>query len=484
MDRIERKNRGVYYTPEHVVQSLVRWVVRRPSDRLLDPSCGDGRFLSPHPNSVGVEQDTEAARRLHQRVPGSLIHQGDFFAWAAETRERFECAAGNPPFIRYQKFAGAVRQDARLFCARMGARFSALASSWAPFVVATASLLKPGGRMAFVVPAEIGHAPYARPVIEYLTANFERVQVIAVMEKLFQDLSEDCWLLLASNYGGSTDRILISSMSQFEYAAVPPSACTHLTLADWSAWNFRLRPFLLSRPVLDLYRAISGDPRSDRLKDVARVGIGYVTGDNDFFHLRPTRAEAWNIPDSFLQPTIRNGRMLNSPAITPERVAAWRRRDEANFLLRIRSSDALPLPVRRYLDSAAGHKAQETYKCSHREPWYVVPNVTIPDGFLAYMSGSEPKLSANEARCTGTNSVHMVSLKPGARMVELQSRWDSPFTRLSCEIEGHPLGGGMLKLEPREAGRVVLARRERPSREESTLIDEGIQTLRRWRHCG
>jgi adenine-specific DNA-methyltransferase len=76
---------------------------------------------------------------------------------------RFECAAGNPPFIRYQHFNGATRARALELCGRLGASFTGLASSWAPFIAAAAGLLKPGGRLAFVVPAEIGHAPcYAR----------------------------------------------------------------------------------------------------------------------------------------------------------------------------------------------------------------------------------------------------------------------------------------------------------------------------------
>jgi hypothetical protein len=197
------KATGAYYTPDAVVRSLVSWAVRKTTDRLLDPSCGDGRFLSVHPRSVGVEQDVSACKIVHIRVPGSLIHQGDFFSWASRTQERFDCAAGNPPFIRYQRFAGFVRNAAQQLCERHGASFSSLSSSWAPFLVATASLLKPGGRMAFVVPAEIGHAPYAVPVLDYMTRRFERVQVIAVRRKLFPELSEDCWLLYADGFGGS-----------------------------------------------------------------------------------------------------------------------------------------------------------------------------------------------------------------------------------------------------------------------------------------
>jgi len=479
-----RKKRGAYYTPDHVVQSLVRWVTWRQADRLLDPACGDGRFLTPHPNSVGVEQDPDAASLVHQRVPGSLIHQGDFFAWAAQTRERFECTAGNPPFIRYQNFAGPVRQEALSFCASHGARFSSLTSSWAPFIVAAATLLKPGGRMAFVVPAEIGHAPYSRPLIEYLAGHFKRVHVVAVREKLFEDLSEDCWLLSASGFGGSTEQLLISSTGRFEYAAAPPKVSVRVSMSEWRMWNCRLRPFLLAADVRELYRQAVGDVGTQRLRDVAHVGIGYVTGDNKFFHMSPSHAKEWRIPGTFLQPTIRNGRMLDRPAITPDRVEAWRRRDEQNFLLRIRRTDQLPSQLRNYLESDAGRKARATYKCRHREPWYVVPDVTIPDGFLSYMSGSRPALMANQAGCAGTNSVHMITLAPYVRMAELQSAWDRPLTRLSCEVEGHPLGGGMLKLEPREAGRLVLSRKRFDSTAEMGLIEAGIRTLQRWRHCG
>src|SRR5690606_18269238 len=171
-----------YFTPDDVAASLVAWACRRPSDRMIDPSCGDGRFLAFHRNSVGIEQNPVSAHAAIARAPGALVHEGDFFIWATETGERFECAAGTPPFIRYQSFKGQMRRRALDLCLDLGARFSGLTSSWAPFLVATAGLLKPGGRMAFVVPAEIGHAPYAAPLLEYLVRSFRTVQIVAVRE--------------------------------------------------------------------------------------------------------------------------------------------------------------------------------------------------------------------------------------------------------------------------------------------------------------
>ncbi len=144
----------------------------------------------------------------------------------------------------------------------------------------------------------------------------------------------------------------------------------------------------------------------------------------------------------------------------------------------------LPKGVRRYMNSAAGQKAPTANKCRNRKPRYEVPDVAVPDAFLSYMSGDGLALVTNRAKCSGTNSVHMVRLNGAMNTTELVATWRQPFTQLSCELEGHPLGGGMLKAEPREAGRVVLSRKPIKSKADKALVREGISTMRRWRHCG
>lgn len=484
LDEPQRKAAGAYYTPEYAVRSLVTWAVRDRSDRLLDPACGDGRFLTVHPNSVGVEQDVAASALVHARAPGCLIHEGDFFTWAANTRERFECAAGNPPFIRYQKFTGDVRGAAQRLCAAHGARFSSLSSSWAPFVVATATLLKPGGRIAFVVPAEIGHATYSRTTLEFLAAHFSLVHIVAVQRRIFPEVSEDCWLLYADGYGGSTTQFQLTRMTQFGFMPRPPPPDEHIPLSEWQAWNCRLRPFLVSARVRAVYQELVRDSSSYRLSAVADVGIGYVTGANDFFHLRPSEADDAGIADRWLRPSVRNGRYLPARAVTEETLQSWIRDDEPVFLLKLDALAHLPPTIRAYLDSAKGRAARKTYKCRVREPWYVVPDVTVPQAFLSYMSSDRPAFVGNEAGCACTNAVHAVHLKKRNTVKRVQQAWSRPLTQLSCELEGHPLGGGLLKLEPREAGRVLLHDGEPIPHRSLRVINEGIATLQAWRHRG
>lgn len=478
-----QKRNGSYYTPSGVAATLVSWAVRRESDTLVDPSCGDGRFIAHHRNSVGIERDAAAAATASERAPHARVRVADFFEWASSTSERFDCVVGNPPFIRYQSFNGKTRRTALALCARSGAKFSRLTSSWAPFLVAASGLLKPSGSIAFIVPAEIGHAPYAAPLLDFLAAHFGTVHVIAVREKIFPHLSEDCWLLYASGFGLSTSSFRFSHVKSFRHSQSLPKHYVTITVSDWSnVWNYRLRPLLLTDSARELYRHVSTCDGSIRLGDVATTRIGYVSGANDFFHLRPSQAHSLQIPRDFLCPTVRNGRVLPKKELTQHTVAEWIRSDQPIFLLRIPKSSHVPRSVRRYLDTDGGYRARTAYKCRTRRPWYSVPDVRIPDLFLTYLSGVRPSLVLNSAEITCTNAVHCVNVYPEVKSNAIMKKWRHPIVELSCEIEGHPLGGGVLKLEPREAGRILLPNPAMIPKDSDDVVRGAVATMRQWRH--
>lgn len=486
------KANGAYYTPPAVVAALVRWAVRRDTDSLLDPSCGDGRFLAAHASATGVERDAAAVQAAARQAPRAELHHGSFFAWAAQTRRRFDCAAGNPPFIRYQTFNGKERRQALALCSSFGVRFSALTASWAPFVAATARLLRPGGRMAFVVPAAIGHAPYAAPLLEYLVLNFSYLHLVALRRKLFPALSEDCWLLFADGSGGRAAEIRLTATESFRHCPVPPAHAVCAPVEEWrKTWQRRLRPYLLGAEARHAYQSVAAaadaplrDAGAVRVRTIAEVRLGYVTGDNRFFHLTPSAAAARSIPSGFLVPTVRSSRVLPDEVLTPETVEGWRNDDQPMLLLRIGKDATLPPPIRDYLATDDGQRASLAYKCRHRKPWYAVPDVRMPDFFLAYMAGPRPHLVRNMARATCTNALLAVTLRHRRWQTLLPRLWRTSFTQLSCELEGHSLGGGVLKLEPREAARVLLPLPKTAEALPEREIKDAVSLLRRWRHCG
>ena len=476
-----RKDLGSYYTPLAVVRELVSWAIRGDvSGPVLDPACGDGRFLAGLENAVGVDVDPVAAAEASRRVDAEIA-TADFFGWALQTNRRFAAAVGNPPFIRYQRFTGQERQRALQYCAAQGVELSGLCSSWAPFVVGASSLLKRGGRLAFVVPAEIGHAVYARPVVRYLLRSFERVEVIAVREKLFPNLSEDCWLLRASGFGGRSDAI---HFLRLESLPVQNGSWDFepVSVDELGRWGFRLRALLIPSSIRAAYLELAVAKAARRLGNVARVGIGYVTGANDFFHLRPSTAAAFGIPKEVLRVSVRSNRDLVVDDVDDTVVRRWSVEDRAVFLLDLGDVRELPRPVEDYLDSEAGRAASKTYKCRNRQPWFAVPDVQTPHAFLSIMSGRGPRLVGNSAGVTCTNSVHAVHFRNEGDVKRYLANWRNALTTLSCELEGHALGGGVLKIEPAEARRVLLAPELDLSEEQEELLRNGTRELRRWRH--
>ena len=337
--------------------------------------------------------------------------------------------------------------------------------------------------MAFVVPAEVGHAPYAAPLVDYVVQNFSIIKVVAVREKLFPELSEDCWLLYADGFGRSACELRFSAQDRFESSAEPPNTSISVPVADLrESWNYRLRPSLLPQSVRDAYLATASDPNAVRFGDIASIGIGYVTGANDFFHLRPSETAAWNIPPKLLCPTVRNSRLLPARRLTLQTVDRWRRTDEAMLLLKIPKNVDLPPSVEKYLETDQGKEARNAYKCRTRDPWYSVPHVRIPDFFLSYMRGVSPNLVRNSAGVACTNSVHCVHIREKKARGRLLDTWATPYVQLSCELEGHPLGGGVLKLEPGEASRIVLPGPTQLSPLSGSATQAAISTMRRWRH--
>ena len=86
--RRQRKERGVYYTDERVVDFLVRWALSGKADTVMDPSCGDGRFLAAAARLgarrlVGIDVDDTALQQtgkgLQEHSARTRLLKSDFF---------------------------------------------------------------------------------------------------------------------------------------------------------------------------------------------------------------------------------------------------------------------------------------------------------------------------------------------------------------------------------------------------------------------
>jgi adenine-specific DNA-methyltransferase len=482
---VDPKALGAYYTDSQVADFLVEWAVQNAGDTVLDPSFGGGVFLRAAGKRLrqlgghagqqifGVEFDAavhaEMLAHLQREfaVAPHNLKRSDFFEVGPGSLPAVDVVVGNPPFIRYQRFSGDVRTRALARAAEQGLRLSELTSSWLPFLIYSIRFLKQGGRLAMVIPFEIGHASYARQVLQYLTEHFDTTTFLTFRRKLFADLNEDTLLLLASGRReqGGHGRFFIRDLEHAgALATVSASAAgrikgaRQLDSARIAAGEERLIESLIPGKARRLYQELRDHNHTARLGELADVGIGYVTGANHFFHLDPDTARDLDIPERFLRPCVRRGRAFTGLRLTD---ADWQQMStagQAGYLLELPARGDLPMPVKKYLASGQAAGVHRTFKCRTRTPWYRVPHVHRPDAFLTYMSGDWPRLVANDAGVVAPNTLHILRTQPEAKISgrQIAALWRTSLTQLSVEIEGHALGGGMLKLEPSEAERVLV----------------------------
>lgn len=459
-----RKARGAFFTPPDVAAYVARWAVRGASDRVLEPSCGEAAFLLAAHERLqnfpvrgvtrldGVELHAASARaarsRLRDAGATARVRVSDFFL--LEPDPAYDAVIGNPPYVRYQDFAGADRAASRRAALRGGVALTGLASSWAAFTVHSALFLKPGGRLGLVLPAELLSVNYAAQVREFLMRRFARVRLVLFTERVFPGVLEDVVLLLAEGTGGTDHCELLQVQDADALAELDPeTAAVWTPMTTSGKWTSALLPTASAAA----YAAATSGAGFSTLHTWGETTLGMVTGANRFFTLTPAQASALGLRHDELLPLSPPGsRHLRGLSFTAHMRAELGREGSATLLFRP-PTDPSPA-ARAYIQQGEKDSVDTAYKCRVRSPWWRVPLVAPADLLLTYMNADTPRLTTNTAGAHHLNSVHGVYLTDehrvlGRELLPLASL--NSATLVGAEIVGRAYGGGMLKLEPREA---------------------------------
>lgn len=509
---VGRKARGAFFTPPALCTYLARWAVRDAADRVLEPSCGEAAFLLALADQLarhgggrgqgpargttdgegkgrgtargttgldGVELHRASAARARAVLAAAghsaRIRVADFLE--LEPEPVYDAVVGNPPYVRYQDFSGEARTRGRRAALRAGVRLTNLASSWAAFTVHATGFLRPGGRLALVLPAELLSVNYAAQVREFLMRRFGRVRLVLFTERVFPGVLEEVVLLLAEGSGPTDHCELVQVRDVAELLATDPGGAA----AGVSRWRpdtaqGKWTPAMIPADALDAYAAALEHPGLTTLQTWGETTLGAVTGNNRFFALSPQQAARLGLDtDRELLPLSPPGsRHLRGLALT---TTAWQQLGEhgrATWLFRPEGQPSKAAAAYIRTGRAAG--VDTAYKCRVRSPWWRVPIVPPADLLLTYMNADTPRLSGNPARVHHLNSVHGVYLRTGlrrsgAQLLPVASL--NSITLLGAETVGRAYGGGMLKLEPREADLLPV-----PAPDAATAAREGLLRVR------
>ena len=467
---------GAFYTPSVLAEPLARWAVRDAGDTVFDPSCGEGAFLTcgldrllrlgANPRTLsdqiaGVELEARAVQRargaLVSRHPGlrwSRLAQDDFFLFAQDQlgKVAFDAVVGNPPYLRTQGRSDVSKRRAVDVARRCGAELTADASAWAPFVAAATGFVKPGGRLAMVVPREALFTNYTRPLLAMLERRFASVNLIALDEYWFDGAMVKVALLLAEGIGPGVLRLHetreIGNLDRLIEAAPAPVPATSWV---WSRIPADCRPAAA--------RAFD-TPDLTPLTDLASVLIGVVTGEKDYFLLPELRMRELAIPRAYVTTALSKPAQLSGSTFTRRDAAALESSGDACRMLTIPVDYAGGCrPLDLYIAAGARQGLDQNYKCRTRKPWYSVRRqLAPPDLLLGYLVKRRPRLAANAAGVHSTNNLHRVYLKEAwtASAPLVAAAAMNAATMLTVELLGRVAAAGVLKIEPGDAPKIRL----------------------------
>lgn len=465
------KLRGGFYSPDALVAACLDRIAELTGGRrglhLLEPSVGNGAFvrglrhhdLADRLNQITAielvpsEAETCAAELQSQGFDDS-VHAGSFLDWASRSDELFDCAVGNPPFLRYQFVNPEDKSPISLLGQQLSVSFAGVSNLWIPIFLGALARLRPGGAFAFIIPAECFTGVSANKVRNWLATNTDRLRVDLFPVGSFPDVLQEVVVLSGVRGERRTSGDVLRVRQHYLSAA--SEDWEHLVDLSVPTWT----RYLLSPRQLDALTEARNLSIVHQLGELARLEVSIVTGANDYFSVDGTvlaeyNLERWAIP---LLPRIRHATGI----IYTDKDHSKVRSSEAKAHL-LHFAPNLPDPRRYKRPAAYLEKGEELdihsrYKCRIREPWYRVPHVWQGRLMLSKRSHRYPRLVLNDAGAFTTDTIYRgrMHLAYQGRESDLVASFHNSLTLLSAEIEGRSFGGGVLELVPSEINRLLV----------------------------
>lgn len=275
---------GVVYTPPALVEFMVSLAAPTVSPcTVLEPACADAPFLRAFAGRyggthtlTGVEINPDSLQGALRLLPSATFHEADFLLW--DTEERFDIIIGNPP---YGIIGDGSHYPIHLLKERK-AQYRARSSTWrgkyniyGAFIERAVNLLKPEGKLVFVVPASwlvlddfqalrAFLAQMGRVRVFYLGRVFPKRNVSAVvlvLERGQQGLElydgMERLALRKERYTGEIIRFEAEDSLQVERVGIPLGEVFHIYFAARSP-EIRRHPAVRSEPGEGLVPVLTG----------------------------------------------------------------------------------------------------------------------------------------------------------------------------------------------------------------------------------
>ncbi len=480
------REKGQFWTPEWVAEAMVKYVLGAETDHVFDPAAGAGAFLlaAKHVAAsagrsirlLGTELDPAA---LQQARAAGLCEQDlknieirDFVLDGPE--RQFSAIVANPPYIRHHRIGESTKAALKLMTKKIiGKVLDGRTGYHVFFFIKALERLAPGGRLAFIMPADTCEGIFANTLWKWVMDSYKLEAVISFSHEATPFPSVDTNALI------------------FMISAAPPDVkfawcrCKEVSRDALRVWVDAGFPetenaFISSiqRDLAEGYETGLSRPRHSRhvgpvLGDFAKTVRGIATGGNQFFFLTKDQLKDLGIPLQYTVRAIGRTRDVEGDEITAEALRKLEDAGRPTYLLSLdgRPEDEFPSAVRNYLKEGVKLEINKRALIKQRRAWYKMESREVPPFLFAYLGRRNARFIRNRAMVVPLTSFLCVYPKTRGKDAAEQV-WrllSHPDTLANLHKVAKSYGSGAIKVEPRALERVPLSER--------ALLESGLASV-------
>lgn len=465
----DEKMTGSYYTPHDLISFMMRYLENEQQDfsSVLEPSAGDGRFLSLllekalQVDAIELFQEKVKQIRKDYTNPKLQVYRKDFIEYADKCRKKYSLIIGNPPYINVKTMKDEDMEKARGLCEKEGLSKGAMQNMWLAFVVGANRLLQQWGTIFFVLPMEFLQVQYAEKLRNHLENKFNTIHIIAFENTVFTDIEQEICLVYLTNKQKNPKHIYYKIYK--DTASQEPVSINLIQknkpLQKWSN-------AILSDDEISLLKKEGG--KFTKIAQMGEIAPGIVTGGNKYFILTEEKVEEYRCKD-YVLPIVQKSSLIpnNKIEIDNSVINSIKKKKKPLYLLNLAkvTAEQLPQKLKHYLDKVGDEKVGDTelkkrFKCANRTPWYGVPIVNKGQVVFFKRYDILPRIYINQIDIHTTDAGYHIRLKEEYDAASLVFCFFNSMTLAECEYNGRYYGGGVSELVPSEFKKLTIPYRK------------------------
>lgn len=469
--------KGQFWTPDWIADAMVAYVLSDGASVIFDPAVGEGAFLHAARRLAqglgrqvmlrGTELDGQL---IEHKLPADFstselagISRRDFVL--DPPREQFNAIVANPPYIRHHRLSGQCKKELRTFVQSfLDCKIDGRAGLHIYFLLRALQLLKPNGRLSFIVPSDTFEGVFAPALWGWIAKRYQIESVVTFAPQ-------------ATPFPGvDTNAVIVCIKNVLPGPNYHWAQCSQADTQDLTKWlggeacvsghaSLRIERRNIGEWV---GRGLSREQRTVAedcicLGDLVRVMRGVATGANEFFFLTRKQARELHIPEDFLRLAVGRTRDVETAELTAESMIALGSKGRPTLLFCPdgRALHEFPEAMQAYLKQGdtLGYSARSLI--ATRRPWYKMESRIPPPFLFAYLGRRNVRFIRNSVGAiplTGFLCIYPKNPASG-NMEKLWQLFKHPEILDGLASVGKSYGGGAIKVEPRSLERLPIPKR-------------------------